>query len=65
MDTFSNSDLRRLTTAQQGPCVSIFMPTHAAGRDGQQDVLRLKNLLTQAERGLVEQGLRLPTSSSC
>ena len=60
MDTFSTSDLRRLTTAQQGPCVSIFMPTHAAGRDGQQDALRLKNLLAQAERGLVEQGLRVP-----
>jgi len=60
MDTFSTSDLRRLTTAPQGPCVSIFMPTHAAGRDGQQDVLRLKNLLSQAERGLVDQGLRAP-----
>ena len=60
MDTFSTSDLRRLTAAQQGPCVSIFMPTHAAGPDGQQDALRLKNLLAQAERGLVEQGVRAP-----
>ena len=60
MDTFSTSDLRRLTTAQQGPCVSIFMPTHASGPDGQQDALRLKNLLAQAERGLVDQGVRAP-----
>lgn len=60
MDTFSTSVLRRLTVAQQGPCVSIFMPTHAAGPDGQQDTLRLKNLLVQAERGLVDQGLRTP-----
>ncbi|NLF70948.1 MAG: hypothetical protein GX575_18095 [Candidatus Anammoximicrobium sp.] len=59
MDTFSTSDLRRLTTAQQKPCVSIFMPTHAAGRDGQQDTLRLKNLLAQAERGLLDHGLRV------
>ena len=56
MDTFSTSDLKRLTTAQQGPCVSIFMPTHAVGPDGQQDVLRLKNLLAQAERGLGRPG---------
>jgi len=60
MDTFSTSDLKRLTAAQQGPCVSIFMPTHAVGPDGQQDVLRLKNLLAQAERGLVDQGVRAP-----
>jgi hypothetical protein len=60
MDTFSNSVLRRLTVAQPGPCVSIFMPTHAAGPDGQQDTLRLKNLLVQAERGLIDQGVRAP-----
>ena len=60
MDTFSTSDLRRLTAAQRGPCVSIFMPTHATGPDGQQDKLRLKNLLVQAERGLVDQGVRGP-----
>lgn len=60
MDTFSTSDLKRLTAAQQGPCVSIFMPTHAAGPNGQQDALRLKNLLTQAERRLVDQGVRAP-----
>ena len=60
MDAFSTSDLKRLTTAQQGPCVSIFMPTHAVGPDGQQDALRLKNLLAQAERGLVDQGVRAP-----
>ena len=60
MDAFSTSDLRKLTAAHPGPCVSIFMPTHAAGRDGQQDALRLKNLLSQAERSLVDQGLRAP-----
>lgn len=60
MDTFSTSDLKRLTTAQQGPCVSIFMPTHAVGPDGQQDALRLKNLLARAQRGLVDQGVRAP-----
>ena len=65
MDTFSTSDLRRLTAAQQGPCVSLFMPTHAAGPAGQQDALRLKNLLAQAERSLVEQGVRAPEPRIC
>jgi len=36
------------------------MPTHAAGRDGQQDALRLKNLVSQAKCGLVDQGMRAP-----
>jgi hypothetical protein len=38
----------------------MFVPTHAAGRDGRQDVLRLKNLLGRAERELVDQGMRSP-----
>lgn len=60
MDAFSAGDLKKLMAHRQGPCVSVFMPTHAAGRDGQQDALRLKNLLAQAERSLVEQGMRAP-----
>ncbi len=58
MDTFGASELRRLTGTGHATCVSIFMPTHAAGRDGQQDVLRLKNLTAKAERDLLDQGLR-------
>jgi hypothetical protein len=60
MDTFGASELRRLTGTNHGTCISIFMPTHAAGRDGQQDVLRLKNLTAKAERDLLAQGLRSP-----
>ena len=60
MDTFSTSDLRNLAGSQSGLCVTIYMPTHAAGQNGQQDALRLKNLLSQAEHALVEQGVRSP-----
>ncbi len=60
MDTFNTSELRRLTVPQQGPCVTILMSTHAAGHDGQQDALRLKNLVGQAERELTGQGSRAP-----
>jgi len=58
MDTFGASELRRLTGNRQGTCVTIFMPTHSTGRDGQQDALRLKNLIGKAERDLVDQGAR-------
>ena len=35
MDTFGMSDLRQLTEAKEGPCVTICMPTHvAAGAEG-------------------------------
>ena len=60
MDSFGTSELRRLATSHAGPCVTIFMPTHAAGVDDQQDALRLKNLIGEAERRLTEQGLRAP-----
>lgn len=58
MDTFNAKEMRRLTVTQQGPCITIHMSTHAAGRDGQQDELRLKNLVGQAERELIDQGIR-------
>jgi len=41
--------------------VRLDLHAHAcAGPDGQQDALRLKNLLAAAERGLVDQGMRAP-----
>jgi hypothetical protein len=60
MDSFSASELKKLTTSQEGPCVSITMPTHAAGVDDPQDLLRLKNLVGEAERKLTERGMRGP-----
>jgi hypothetical protein len=47
-----------LAASNGNHCISIFAPTHAAGRESQQDVLRLKNLLAQAERELIDQGVR-------
>lgn len=43
-----------------GPCVSIFLPTHRAGPEVQQDRIRLKNLLIEAEERLIAAGLRRP-----
>lgn len=58
MDTLDAKELRILMTPQQGPCVTVFLPTHVSGEAGQQDMPRLKNLLDQAEEQLVNAGLR-------
>ncbi len=41
---------------EQQWCVSIYMPTHRTGVDAQQDPIRLKNLLGEAEKRLSDQG---------
>jgi hypothetical protein len=43
-----------------GWCVSLFMPTHRAGRGTEQDPIRFKNLLREAEERLTAKGLRAP-----
>ncbi len=60
MDTFGMSDLRSLTEPNEGPCVTLCMPTHPAGVDGQQDTVRLKNLTDRAEQQLADGWLRAP-----
>ncbi len=51
-------DVRELASIEDGRCVSVYMPTHSAGREGQQDEIRLKNLVTAAEQELVDRGMR-------
>jgi hypothetical protein len=58
MDTFGISDLRALTTIQSEPCVSIYLATHPSGQDGQQDPVRLKNLVLRAEEQVAGGWLR-------
>jgi hypothetical protein len=58
MDVITESQLRDLIQACQPPCVSIFMPTHPESREMRQDPIRLKNLLRQAEEGLIGHGIR-------
>ena len=45
---FSPSDLDELVAMDARPAVSIFLPTHIAGREIRQDPIRLKNLLSSA-----------------
>ncbi len=60
MDTLDRERLVGLARHQGWPSVSIYQPTHRAGSETQQDPLRLKNLLKQAEATLIDSGIRTP-----
>lgn len=62
---FCKIDLERLLAVDAAPAVSIFMPTHIAGREIRQDVIRLRNLMAKAQDTLCEKhGLRRPDAES-
>jgi hypothetical protein len=56
---FTQADLKHLISLanQVAVCISIYCPTHRAGTEIQQDPIRLKNLVRQAETQLTERGL--------
>lgn len=60
MDLFRRQELNELVEQETEPCVSMYLPTHRTGRDTEQNSIRFKNLLRQAESKLVEWGLRGP-----
>ena len=60
MDILNPAALKSVIAQQGKWCVSLYMPTHRAGREQQQDPIRLKNLLAQAETKLLANGLRRP-----
>jgi hypothetical protein len=57
MSLLSRDEIQTLTQTAGGPCVSIFMPTLRAG-DTQQNPIRFKNLLRDAEERLAGWDLR-------
>lgn len=60
MDVFSRDDLRRFMQKPGGLCATILMPTFRAGTDTQQNPIRFRNLLQEAERELLGGGMRAP-----
>lgn len=58
MPLLSREELKTLVKQPEELCVSIFMPTHTAGPEIQQDPIRFKNLRGKAEAQLVEKGMR-------
>jgi hypothetical protein len=60
MDLFRSDEFKDLTSKTDEVCVSIYMPTHRVGYEQQQDPVRLKNLLDEAEERLITGGMRSP-----
>jgi hypothetical protein len=58
MEIPSISELRPLLEQHNGPCISMFLPTHRAGKETQQDPLRLRNHIRAAENRLLLDHLR-------
>jgi hypothetical protein len=59
--SISNLELTVLTQPPpDGICLSLYAPTHRAGRAKAQDPIRLRNMIRDAERRLQEKGLRPP-----
>lgn len=57
IDLVRQEDLADLMAEREGPCVSLFLPTHRSGQEKQQDPARLKNLLREAKSQLEAHGL--------
>ena len=60
MDHITIEDLKQLLGHFSDWCVSLYMPTHRAGKDTEQDPIRFKNLLREAEERLLAKNLRRP-----
>ena len=60
MNVLTRNNLKLLMEIHQGPCVSIFMPMHRSGPETQQDPIRFKNLLHEAEERLIPRSLPAP-----
>jgi hypothetical protein len=60
MDILKRTDFQQLVEKDGQWHVSIYMPTHRSGREQQQDPIRLKNLISKAEKTLLEYGVRRP-----
>jgi len=58
MEIPSISELRVLLEQHNGPCISMFLPTHRAGIETQQGPLRLRNHIRAAENRLLLDHLR-------
>lgn len=57
VDPVAAADLLRLEEQASGPRVSMYLPTHRAGRETRQGPIQLGNLISAAERDLGAAGL--------
>lgn len=58
MSILLRDELNPLIEKRADSCISIYLPTHRAMPETQQDPIRFKNLLAEAENKLIASGLR-------
>lgn len=52
MQHLTNDLIKQLVGRRQAPCISLYQPTHRRATDNAQDVIRFRNLLSNAEKTL-------------
>lgn len=57
MGNLTLDQIKGLARQMASPSISIFLPTHRAGRETQQDPIRFKNLLRDAEKQFLDSGM--------
>jgi hypothetical protein len=57
MEVLNNEVLNMLIQERKGPCLSLYIPTHRQWNELNQDMLRFKNQLKDAEKILSESGM--------
>ena len=57
MENLTLDQIKGLAQQTANPSISLFLPTHRTGQDIQQDPIRLKNLLRDAEQQLLNSGM--------
>lgn len=60
MDKITREELKELSAHSRELCLSLFMPAFRAGRETEQNPIRFKNLLKEAENRLSASGARPP-----
>jgi hypothetical protein len=57
LESLTLEQIKGLAQQTENPSISIFLPTHRAGQDTQQDPIRFKNLLRDAEKQFLDSGM--------
>lgn len=57
-DRLTQKELAALLSHRAYPCVSLYMPTHRDGVEMKEHAIRFKNLVAEAHRRLVRQGMK-------
>ncbi len=56
MNDLSNLQIKALLEKRTSHCISLYLPTYRAGKETEQNSIRFKNLLAEAEKTLAQTG---------